>query len=71
VIERTEAVRALERAYTRGRLSKLTYADALAVYAALWRQACALNPDFPGDWKADVGPDLAMARAVNGLPPSA
>jgi hypothetical protein len=27
-----------------------------------------LNPDFPGDWLEDLAADLAVARAVNGLP---
>ncbi|MGH7566471.1 MAG: hypothetical protein ACREK2_06550 [Gemmatimonadota bacterium] len=26
-----------------------TYPEALAIFAGLWREAVALNPDFPGD----------------------
>jgi hypothetical protein len=44
--------------------------DALARFAALWVHARALNPDFGSDWLDDLEPDLAVARAVNGLPPS-
>lgn len=46
-----------------------TYSEALAIFASLWREAVALNPGFPGDWREDLVPDLAIARAVNGLPP--
>lgn len=53
----------------RGRVT--TYAEALAVFEALWDEAVALNPDFPGDWREDIRPDLAIARAINGLPPDA
>jgi len=51
-------------------IAKRTYAEALAIFSALWREARALNPDFPGDWEADLEPDLAVARAINGLPPT-
>ncbi|MGQ0814779.1 MAG: hypothetical protein ACT4O1_09980 [Gemmatimonadota bacterium] len=59
-----------ERRYASEELSKLSYADALAIFTALWREAVTLNPDFPGDWQDDLEPDLAVARAVNGLPPA-
>ena len=60
----------LERSHARGHGAR-TYPDALAIFAGLWREAAALNPDFPGDWRNDLAPDLAIARAVNGLPPDA
>ena len=47
----------------------MTYAEALDLFAALWAEARVLNPDFPGNWRTDVEPDLAIARALNGLPP--
>jgi hypothetical protein len=40
----------------------------LAIYAALWRHARALNPDFPTDWHEDIKADLELARVLNGLP---
>ncbi|MEX2583650.1 MAG: hypothetical protein WD766_10265 [Gemmatimonadota bacterium] len=61
----------LDRQYARETLGDLSYREALAIFEALWREACALNPDFPGDWKDDIGPDLNIARALNGLPPTA
>lgn len=48
-----------------------SYMEALAVFTGLWHEAEALNPGFPGDWRADLAPDFAIARAVNGLPPHA
>ena len=59
-----------EREQSRLRGRGTTYADALEVFRALWAAAAALNPDFPGDWRSDLVPDLAVARALNGLPPS-
>ena len=58
-----------EREYARSRGRAATYAQALEVFEALWVEAIALNPDFPGDWETDLAPDLAVARAINGLPP--
>jgi len=64
-----DRLRAVEREYSRERLSQLTYREALAVFTGLWCEAVSLNADFPGDWQNDLEPDLAVARAVNGLPP--
>jgi len=61
---------ALERRYAREQLGRLTYEEGLALFTALWCEARELNPDFPGEWQEDIAPALAMARAVNGLPPA-
>lgn len=67
----TPELREFERRYARGRDAHATYQAALAVFKALWTEACTLRPDFPAvDWRSDVEPDLAVARAVNGLPPA-
>ncbi len=58
-----------EREYARSRDSTSTYLSAARIFEALWDEARALNPDFPGDWERDIAPDLAVARALNGLPP--
>jgi hypothetical protein len=71
MIQPTPELEDLERRYTRERLATLSYSEALAIFEALWEEARALNPDFPGDWEHDLGPDLAIARALNGLPPNA
>lgn len=59
----------IDRRHARERLAGRSYHEALDVFAALWREAAALDPGFPGDWREDLAPDLAIARAVNGLPP--
>jgi len=48
----------------------LTYADAVSRIASLWAEARALNPDIGQDWRDDLLADLAVARAINGLPPA-
>ncbi len=70
MIQPSKRLQEFERRYTRETVAQLTYADALAIFQALWVEASELNPDFPGDWRSDIGPDLAIARALNGLPPS-
>lgn len=55
----------------RAREHPLPFERALEVFAALWVEARALNPDFLSDWEHDLEPDLAIARAVNGFPPEA
>ena len=70
MIQPSKRLQEFECRYTRETVAKLTYADALAIFQALWVEASELNPDFPGPWRSDIGPDLAIARALNGLPPS-
>jgi hypothetical protein len=48
----------------------LTLQEAVERFASLWAEARQLNPDLGEDWRADLEPDLAVARAVNGLPPA-
>ena len=69
MIRRTRELEKLEADFTRERLGPMTYQEALAIFTAMWVEARALNPDFPHDWRADVEPDIALARALNGLPP--
>lgn len=68
MIRPTSELTEFERRHARERGRESTYEQALEVFAALWAEAVALNPDFPGDWREDLGPDLAIARALNGLP---
>ncbi|MFN2431720.1 MAG: hypothetical protein ABR599_02670 [Gemmatimonadota bacterium] len=60
----------LESRYEREAFARLTYEQALALYTALWAEARAVNPDLGADWREDLEADLAVARAVNGLPPA-
>ena len=61
----------LEARYQREAFRGLSYEEALARFAALWAEACALNPELGADWREDLESDLAVARALNGLPPAA
>ncbi len=71
MIRSSRRLEELERRYQREAFIGLTYEDALNRFAALWAEARALNADFGADWEDDLKPDLAVARAVNGLPPAA
>lgn len=69
VIESSRRLDEFEAAYQRTAFADLTYEQALARFAALWAEARSLNPAIGADWSLDLAPDLAVARAVNGLPP--
>ena len=69
MIRNPERLEAFERADSRERLADLTYSQALAIFAALWREARTIAPESGVAWLEDLEPDLAVARAVNGLPP--
>lgn len=60
-----------ERRYQREAFRGLSYEQALARFSSLWAEARQLNPDVGKNWLEDLEPDLAVARAVNGLPPAA
>ncbi|MFQ5678770.1 MAG: hypothetical protein ACE5HP_04860 [Gemmatimonadota bacterium] len=70
MLERTERLEALERRWERRAYDDLTFPEALIRFGALWAEARALQKDRGGEWRSDLEPDLAIARAVNGLPPS-
>jgi len=67
----TPALIAFEQRFQREAFATLTFADALTWYAALWAHARTLDPDVGAQWREDLEPDLAIARAVNGLSPAA
>jgi hypothetical protein len=69
VIRSTPLLQKLEADFTRDRIARMTFQDALDVFTSLWIEARALNSAFPTDWRSDLEPDLAIARALNGLPP--
>lgn len=70
MIRSSRKLEELEARYQEEAYSGLTYQEALARFAALWAEACALNPDMGLDWLEDLEADRAIARAVNGLPPA-
>lgn len=61
--------REFERRDAREAYASLTYEQALRRFEAMWAHARALRPDLGEDWLDDVQADIAVARAVNGLPP--
>jgi len=61
MIPQSRRLEQFEAAYQREAFRDLSYQQALELFSALWAEARALNPD--------IGADLAVARAVNGLPP--
>ncbi len=71
MIQPTRRLADLEARYGREAFRHLSYADALELFATLWAEARALQGAAPAgaDWREDLEPDLAVARAVNGLPP--
>jgi len=69
MLNNPERVAEFERRDARRRYADMSFEEALGLFEALWAQAAALNPDFPGDWREDLGGDYAIARAINGLPP--
>ena len=67
----TATWRAFELADERAVTDGLTYEEALRRFAAWWAYARQVNPSVGEDWEDDLAVDLAVARAVNGLPPAA
>ncbi len=61
---------AFERRFQQEAFAHRGLPDALVRYAALWAYAREVNPDVGTDWQGDLEPDLAVARAVNGLSPA-
>jgi len=61
---------AFEAADARATYGPMPFAEALARFERLWMHARALRPDLGADWREDLAADLAVARAVNGLPPA-
>ncbi|MGD2153342.1 MAG: hypothetical protein PVG79_08730 [Gemmatimonadales bacterium] len=70
MIEPSQLLEKLNKRYEREALAGMTYDAALQRFAALWAEARSLGFDARDDWLADLEPDLAVARAINGLPPS-
>jgi hypothetical protein len=71
MIESSRPLDDFEAEYQRTAYAGLSYQEALALFGALWTEARALNPAWGSgeDWLEDIESDIAVARAVNGLPP--
>lgn len=66
----TRELEALERRWERETYHDMSFHEALDRFEAMWRHALELGWDPLADWRADLESDIAIARAVNGLPPS-
>lgn len=62
--------REFEAHYQREAYRDLSFHEALAAFEAMWRHARKLNPCLGEDWREDLKATIAVARALNGLPPS-
>jgi hypothetical protein len=71
MIRDTRTLRDFEARYGRDAFRDWSYAEALALFSALWQEARALKAASGADWQDDLAPDLALARALNGLSPGA
>ena len=69
MIRSTRRLEKLEADFAAERLARMTFQEALSLFTALWVEARTLNSALPADWRSDIEPDLAIARALNGLPP--
>jgi hypothetical protein len=65
LIRSSEQLEDFDRWYAATKLSGLSYRDALAIFAAMWRHAALLNEDFPGPWEDDIQADIELARVLN------
>jgi hypothetical protein len=70
MLKRTEDLEDLDRRWERHVYGELSFHEALRRFAALWQQARALHAEPGRDWRADLEADLAIARALNDLPPA-
>ncbi len=70
MLNNPQRVARFERYDNRRRFGDMTFAEALGFFEALWAEAVVLDPEFPGDWRTGLDSDFAVARAINGLPPS-
>lgn len=69
MIRNESRLRQIDLRWEREAYYDLSFGEALGIYARLWQQALRLNPDPIAGWREDLASDLAIARAVNGLPP--
>lgn len=61
--------REFEAQYQRNAYRDLDFLEALSIFEAMWIHARKLNPNLGEDWREDIKATIAVARALNGLPP--
>jgi len=72
MLKNPELIARFEREDARRRYGDLSYPEALRLFEAMWAHAAAIDPGF-AERHLDSGLEgvLAIARAINGLPPRA
>ncbi len=71
MIEDADRLAEFERRFSERAARRSSYHEALALFEAMWEEARLLRPDLGADWREDIAPDIEVARALNGLPPTA
>lgn len=69
MICRTARWEEFEARYRREAYRDLSFHEALAIFEAMWIHARKLNPRMGEDWREDLEATIAVARALNYLPP--
>ena len=70
MIKSPARVREIEADWNRETYVSMEYPEALKRFAVLWHQARLLNPQIGQSWEEDIQTDIALARILNGLPPT-
>ena len=70
MIKSPARVRESEADWNRKVYASMEYPEALERFTAMWNQARSLNPGIGQSWKEDIEADIALARILNGLPPT-
>ena len=70
MVRSTTRWKEFEERYRREAYRDLSFRDALSIFEAMWVHARKLNPRLGEDWREDLEASIAVARALNGLPPS-
>lgn len=71
MIKSPDRLRRVDAEHTRAVYAELSYLEALQRFESLWLWARRLQPSRASDWRIDLEPVFAVARAINGLPPKA
>jgi len=72
MLNKPAVIARFEREDARRRYGNLSYLESLRLFEAMWAHAAAIDPGFAErDLDSGLESALAIARAVNGLPPRA
>ncbi len=70
MLKKPAMIARFERGDARRRYGNLSYPEALRLFEAMWSHAAVIDPEFAErDHDSGLESALAIARAINGLPP--